>query len=305
MTMNDLILDRTITHAEALDFWPTQEKGRRAIPACVDLSFESGILKLTHAAMQDWVLVTPGHILIALPGAVSMTHFHKALAVGGALRNAFVELRCAAIADRGILTACSEVKNELRNLSEEPNHRGVAREKGGSGIGDPVFEPYSLWFYAIDRNGRRTEDGKPQVLAFPLPYVSRAREVAPSLAIYELDDLLEMGLSPVTAKIGVPKDHAGYEVARREWIELAIKSLVADIEEAVKGWPVIPGEPFQTITLVDDHLFFITLDTIDGVSVASSIASKDELIRFSRDVNEIGRAHLAHGLATLHRAVVS
>ena len=115
--MPDLILDSSILQAEARDFWPTQEKGRGALPACFDLAFGSGHLKLTHAAMPDWVLVTPELIRIAVPEIVNMQVFRGAMAIGGALRTAFVDLRCAAIVDRGILTACGEVKAELQSLT--------------------------------------------------------------------------------------------------------------------------------------------------------------------------------------------
>lgn len=87
----------------------------------------------------------------------------------------------------------------------------------------------------------------------------------------------------------------------RDWIE----SLLASIQEAVKGWPVLPGEPFQKSVLVDGDLYFITLDTIDGVTVAWVTASKDAQKRLFRDVIKIGDVHLAKGLAMLHRAVVS
>ena len=301
--MDDLILDRTIRNAGAIDFRSIPGTGLSLdLTACLDLFYGTGLLGLTHVAMESWVVVTPELVRIAVPEALNVNLFREGLAVGGALRNALVELRCAAIVDRGTLAACCDVNSKLQSLTEQESIRSADRDGSKSGIGDPVFEPYSLWFYGIER---KTEDGKPQVLAFPLPYVGRAREVAASLAIYDLDDLLEMGLSPVTAKIGVPKDHAGYEVARREWIELAIKSLVADIQEAIKGWPVLPGEPFQNIVLIDDHLYFITLDTFDGVTVASATASKDELTRFSRDVTEIGCSHLAKSLTTLRRASMS
>lgn len=128
--MNDLILDRTIRQARPLDFWPLQAKGQVALPACVDLFFGSGLLRLKHVSMQDWFLLTPELIRIAAPTVVNIEHLHKGLAIGGVLRNALVELRCAAIIDRGIMTACLDVKNELQNLN---SRRSVRQQAAGSG----------------------------------------------------------------------------------------------------------------------------------------------------------------------------
>jgi len=300
--MNDLILDCTIVHAGPIDFWPIQEKGRRAVPACFDLLFGSGHLRLTHAAMQDWVFVTPELIRIAVPQVVNMDLFRKGMAIGGALRAALADLRCAAIVDRGILTACGEVKHELQSLSEEPSNRGADREE--IDFDDPVLQPYGRWFYGIERNGDET-DGKPRVLGLPIPRINQARQRNPNLAIYTADDLLEDGLNPVTAEIGIPRRDADYTAARSEWIEIAIESLVANIQEAVKGWPILPGEPFQNLVLIDGDIYFITLDTIDGVTVTSPTASQQGLEQFTLDIHRVGHSHFAHGLATLRRAVVS
>lgn len=115
--MHDLILDRSVLEAEHLDFWPTQEKGRRALTPCFDLAFGTGHLKLTYAAMPDRVLVTPERIRIAVPCVVNMERFRKGMSADGALRAAFVRLRWAVIADRGMLTACGEVNAELQGLN--------------------------------------------------------------------------------------------------------------------------------------------------------------------------------------------
>lgn len=167
------------------------------------------------------------------------------------------------------------------------------------------MQPYDRWRYGVERNGNEASTDQPQVLAFPITYVNRARERNPGLVIDELHDLLADGLSPVVAKIGVPKHSADYPAVRAEWIEIAIESLVANIEEAVKGWPVLPGEPFQQIVWVDEDMFFITLDTIDGVTVASVTASRQALEEFSLEVHRVGHVHLARGLVMLHRASVS
>jgi len=130
--MNDLSLDVTIFQAVSIDFWPIQKNDGEAYPACFDLHFQSGLLALTHAAMSDWVLVTPTLIRIAVPGLVNIDQFHEGLVLGGALRNVFVELRCAAIIDRGILTACAEVKKELHTLFEQPSSHGAGQEDNES-----------------------------------------------------------------------------------------------------------------------------------------------------------------------------
>ena len=300
--MNELTLDSTIIYAGPLNCWPIQEKGRSALPACFDLTLGSGLLTLTHAAMPDWVMVSTEHIRIAMPEAVNLTRLREALGTGGILHSALVDLRWAAISDRGILTACGEVKKTLQSLAEQPDGRGA--DPVDDEFDDPVMQPYGRWWYGVERNGNETSIDEPQVLAFPITYVNRARERNPNLVIDELYDLLADGLSPVMARIGVPKHSADYAAVRAEWIEIAIESLVANIEEAVKGWPVLPGEPFQQVVRFDDDMFFITLDTIDGVTVASATASRQALEEFSLEVHRVGHVHLARGLAMLHRAAV-
>lgn len=115
--MNDLILDRTILYARPLDFWPLQAKGKEVLPACIDLFIASGLLRLTHISMSDCFLVTPELIRIAAPTVVNIEHLHASLATGGALRNALVELRCAAIVDREIMAACVKLSKEMDKLS--------------------------------------------------------------------------------------------------------------------------------------------------------------------------------------------
>lgn len=300
--MNELTLDPTILHAGPLNCWPIQEKGRSALPACIDLTLGSGLLKLTHAAMPDWVMVSTEHIRIAMPEAVNITLLREALGSGGILRSALVDLRWAAISDRGILTACGEVKKTLQSFAEQPDGRGADHDD--KEFDDPVMQPYDRWWYGVERNGNEACPDKPQVLAFPITHVNRARERNPNLVIHDLYSLLADGLSPVMARIGVPKHSADYAAARAEWIEIAIESLVANIKEAVKRWPVLPGELFQQLVRVGDEMFFITLDTIDAVTVASATASRQSLEEFSLEVHRVGHIHLAQGLAMLHRAVV-
>lgn len=302
-TMNEITLDHTILQAGPLNCWPIQEKGRSALPACFDLSLRSGLLKLTHAAMPDWVMVSTEHICIAMPESVNITLLRAALGTGGILRSALVDLRWAAISDRGILTACGEVKKTLQSLAGQPDGRGVDRDDDE--LDDPVMQPYDRWRYGVEHNGNEASIDKPQVLAFPITHANRARERDPNLVIHELDDLLADGLSPVMAKLGVPRHSTDYAAVRAEWIEIAIESLVASIEEAVKGWPVLPGEPFQQVVCVDGDMFVITLDTIDGMTVASVTASSPALEEFSLEVHRIGHVHLARGLVMLHRALVS
>lgn len=300
--MTDLIPDHTIIHARSLDFWPIQEKGRAAMPACFDLLYGSGRLRLTYAEMQDWVFVTPELIRIAVPGVVNMDLFSKGMAVGGGLRKAMVDLRCAAIADRGILTACGAVRHELQSLAEPPKSGGV--DEGTNEFDDPVMQPYDRWWYAIEQDGNESAARELRVLAIPIAHVNRTRECNPNLEINELHHLLADGVSPVMAKIGVPKDSADYAAVRSEWIKIAIESLAASIKEAVKGWPVLPGEPFQNVVRIDDDMFFITLDTVDDVTVASATASKKAVEEFTMEVYRVGHSLLAQGLATLRRAVV-
>lgn len=301
--MNELTLDPTVLHVGPLSCWPIQERGRPALPACFDLALGSGLLKLTHAAMPDWVTVSTEHVRIAMPDAVNVTLLRKALGTGGVLRSALVDLRWAAISDRGILTACGQVKKQLQSLAEQQDDRGTDHDDNE--FDEPVMQPYDRWRYGVERNGNEASTDQPQVLAFPITHVNRARERNPDLVIDELHDLLADGLNPVMAKIGVPKHSVDYAAVRAEWIEIAIESLVANIEEAVKGWPILPGEPFQNIVMIDDDMFVITLDTIDGVTVASATASRQALEEFTLEVHRVGHVHLAQGLAMLHRATVS
>jgi len=200
--MSELILDPTIIHAGQLSCWPIQERGRPALPACFDLALGSGLLKLTHAAMPDWVMVSTEHIRIAMPDAVNITLLREALGTGGILRSALVDLRWAAISDRGILTACGEVKKTLHSLAEQPDGRGADHDDNE--FDDPVMKPYDRWWYGVERNGKEASTDKPQVLAFPITHANRARERNPNLVIDELHELLADGLSPVMARIGVP-----------------------------------------------------------------------------------------------------
>jgi hypothetical protein len=292
--MNRLILDDTVVQASLPHFWPIQQMGQSAVPACLDLSFESGLLRLAHTPMQDWFVVTAAVARIAVPGLVNMDRFHTALAHGGALRNALIKLRIAAIIDRGVFAACADVKHELQLLSEQP---GVDEESCEAE--DPVLKPYARWRYAVAHKG---EAGRPQVLAFPPSHIHRAKARDPDLVIKTLTELLADGLSPAIAKIGVREGDAGYVLARRDWIAIAVDSLVASIEEDVNRWPILPGEPFQVCILIDDDLYFIGLDTFDGVTVASATASAQALERVSLNVNEVGGARLAQGLKILARA---
>jgi len=123
--MNDLAFDPSIVHAKLRDFWPIQRVGQIASPAYLELSFGSGLLKLTHISMTDWVLVTPDFARIIAPGLTNMIRFQLGLGLGGALRNAFVELRCAGIIDRGIFSACQNVRDELELLLDHPSCRPV------------------------------------------------------------------------------------------------------------------------------------------------------------------------------------
>lgn len=128
--MNDLILDSSLLQARPLDFWPIQIKGQQACPACMELFFGSGALRLTYVLMSNWFLVTPELIRIAAPTVVNIKHLHEGLAIGGTLRNALIDLRCAAIIDRGIMAACGDVKNELLKLN---SHHFVLRHEIAGG----------------------------------------------------------------------------------------------------------------------------------------------------------------------------
>lgn len=299
--MTDLIPDHCIMHARLLDFWPIQQKGRAAIPACIELLYGSGHLRLTYAEMQDSVFVTSDLIRIAVPEVADMDRFRKAIATGGVLRKTLVDLRYAALAGRGILTACGEVRHVLQRLVEPVNSHA---DQEDNDFDDPVMQPYGRWWYAIKKCGNEAAFNKPEVLAIPVTHVNRAREGNPDLEIKELRDLLADSLNPMLAKIGVPKENVDYAGARSEWIETALESLVASVKEAVKGWPVLPGEPFQNVVRIDDVMFFITLDTIDGVTVASATASKKAVEEFTIEVYRVGYSLLARGLSTLRRSVM-
>ena len=127
--MDDLILDRTIRNAGAIDFRSIPGTGLSLdLTACLDLFYGTGLLGLTHVAMESWVVVTPELVRIAVPEALNVNLFREGLAVGGALRNALVELRCAAIVDRGTLAACCDVNSKLQSLTEQESIRSADRD---------------------------------------------------------------------------------------------------------------------------------------------------------------------------------
>lgn len=94
---------------------------------------------------------------------------------------------------------------DLLFRSEHLRLTQAAMSPQGNESDAPVLRLYDRWAYGIERNGNQTEHGKPQVLGFPIPHVNGAKERNPDLVIYNLDYLLEDGLSPVTAKIGIPQ----------------------------------------------------------------------------------------------------
>lgn len=301
--MKELILDHTILRAAPIDLWPIQQKGHDAIPASFDLLFESGLLQLGHTPVRDWALLTPQSVRIVVPTIIDIGELHKSLAAGGALRDAFVKLRCAAILDRGILTACSQVQSELGNLCKEMRKRWAYQ--AASDFEDPTLKPYDRWLYVVEKCDGATDTHNSRVLALPISHASRIKKSNPGVVIYSLNDLTEDALNPAMAELGVTSDDTDYEAARSEWIEIAIDSLVANIQEAVTGLRILPGEPFQNVVRIDDALLFITLDTIGGVTVTALNASQQVLERFTMEVYRLGGSRLARGLATLRRAVVS
>ena len=167
-----------------------------------------------------------------------------------------------------------------------------------------MLAPYEAWFYGIERRhgSDATDVDRKNVLAFPFSHARQARAHSSSLAIHVLDDLLEIGASPILATIGIEKEHADYETARREWIAISIDSLIAGIDEAVKSWRILPGEPFQNALRLENDLFFVTVDTVDGLTVASPTASKARLYRLLDDINAIAGPRLTDAVALLREA---
>jgi hypothetical protein len=63
-------------------------------------------------------VVMPEYVRFDARGPLAPDVLRRDLAVGGALRKLIVELRCAALIDRGLLTACQAFSSKLESLVE-------------------------------------------------------------------------------------------------------------------------------------------------------------------------------------------
>lgn len=89
----------------------------RAIP-CLDFYFESGLLEPVHVSIVDPYAIFPKHARFDVHGPFDPDILRRDLAVGGALGNLLVELRRAALIDRGLLAACEACSIRLESLIE-------------------------------------------------------------------------------------------------------------------------------------------------------------------------------------------
>jgi len=90
---------------------------------------------------------------------------------------------------------------------------------------------------------------------------------------------------------------------RREWIGVAIESLLADIKHAIETRGVFPGEPFQNVLHLEGNVYFINIDTIDGITLASATgAGTHQMNRLCYEINEIAGVRLTDALRRLHQA---
>ncbi len=118
--MNDLIIHHSIEDAEPADFSPIygDDDDSTEIP-CFDFFFESGVLELVHVPMPDSFVIMPDFVRFDARGPLDPNALRERLAVGGVLRNAIVEVRCAALIDRALLAACRAFSAELESLIED------------------------------------------------------------------------------------------------------------------------------------------------------------------------------------------
>jgi hypothetical protein len=93
----------------------------RAIP-CLDFYFEFGLPKLVHVSIVEPYVIFPKYARFDI--------LRRDLAVGSTIRKLLVELRGAALVDRGMLAACEACSTRLESLIENV--------ESANNIGPPV-----------------------------------------------------------------------------------------------------------------------------------------------------------------------
>ncbi len=122
-TVDDVNIHWSIEDAEPADFMPTWEDEDEStwIP-CLDFCWDSRILELVHVPSLDSFVIMPEYVRFDARDPLDPDVLRRRLAVGGALRKAIFEVRCAASIDRRLLAACRAFSMELESLIE---HAGV------------------------------------------------------------------------------------------------------------------------------------------------------------------------------------
>jgi hypothetical protein len=112
--MHDLNIHCSIEDAEWPDFVALygDDDASSEIP-CLDFYFISGLLELVHVPMVEAYVIFPEHARFDMRGPFDPDILRRDLAVGGAVRNLLVELRRAALIDRGLLAACEACSTRL------------------------------------------------------------------------------------------------------------------------------------------------------------------------------------------------
>jgi hypothetical protein len=290
--MKKLSIDNSIQDAQANLVW-FEQLGKPALKPCLELSFETGILKLTYEQILNPFEITHESVRFEVSEELTPSNLRAGLAVGGDLRLLIDEVRCAALIDCDLLTACRTFCTKLDTMYS----RGLLALSG------PALTPYDSWTYGIEFNGFCSS-----FLAFPTPgHVEQFKKEHQSLIEYRLEDFLSIGQSPVSAQICAAVDDHGYQFMREQWISTAINSLDGMVDRSITKsiqQNTFPDYTFQSAIFLADRLYVIQLDVSHGLRIDSASASAKELDRVRREVSERGEAQFNFALKRLRARLV-
>ena len=287
-----LVIDDSIEQARTTLVWIKQHGDSKP---CLELSFESGILKLIHAPILHLFVITHESVRFEVSGALDPSNLRAGLVPGADLRRSIDEVRCAALIDRAVLTACRNFTATLDTMYS----------RSSLSLSGPALTPYDFWTYGIEPDGTGEFSGR--LLAFPTDaHVQAAKKQNRSLVEYRLEDLLRVGRTPLTAQICAAEDDQGYQFMREKWISTAITSLVEKVDQSIRTSiqrNTFPDESFQSCIFLADRLYVIKLDMVHGVSVDATTAGMEELNQVRREVSERGGAQIKYALNRLRARV--
>ena len=288
-----LIIDNSIQNAQTCFVW-FERTGEPSLKPCLRLSFEAGILTLTHETILNTFEVSPESVRFKISDALDPRNLRAGLALGGDLRPLIDEVRCAALSDRDLLTACRNVSAKLDTMYS----------CGLLSLSGPALTPYDSWTYANEFEGSPVTS----LLAFPTAaHFEAFKTKNQSLTEYRLEDLLRIGQTPVNAQICAAENDQGYQFMREWWISTVIYSLVGKVNRSIKKSArlnIFPDHTFESAIFFADRLYVIQLDVSCGMRVYSASAGKEELDRVRKEVSERGDAQLTSALKSLRARVL-